>query len=247
MDNGLVRAYYVAQVLADRGMTDEYMDLAQWARDIDNLGGKLIESTKILYNLKDTFSRAVYVSKVEQNMIDEYKAKGGKNQDIDKIIHDVFEKYGQEVINSKTVREFRKKLGQMVREANRLLPKTIWDRIVQYRMWAMLSGPKTAVGNALSNLTSLGLYRMNSVNQAILESALKEVTVKNIDTNKTYKINQEDRNATLNRNKAMTKVNKEIANEVWQDLKSEIKSKYDTGAEVIPEIIKKNLKIESPS
>ncbi len=71
LENSIIRANYVGQVFADRGMFDEMYELAQWARDTDRQAGQIIESTKHLYDLKNTFSRAVYLAKAEQNMIDE--------------------------------------------------------------------------------------------------------------------------------------------------------------------------------
>ena len=247
LDNGLVRAYYTAQVLADRGLTDEYKELAQWARDIDNLGGKLVESTKILYGLEDSFSRAIYLEKVQQNLIDEYKIKYGKKSkiDIDQTINDIFSAYYNDIINAKTVREFRTALGALVRKANQAMPKTIWDRITQYRMWAMLSGSKTAVGNFVSNVASLGLYRMNSFNQAVLESAMKEIEIKRPDEVKTYKIEQSQRNATLNKDSKVSKKNRAIAKEVWKQIGEDVKSKYGEETEKIPDIVKKNILVKN--
>lgn len=243
LENSIIRANYVGQVLADRGMFNEMYELAQWARDTDRQAGQIIESTKHLHDLRSTFSRAVYMAKTEERMIDEY-SKYKRKTNVEEIINDVFKKYGEDVINSKTVREFRAGLSHITREIRRLMPKTLFDRLKQFRLWAMLSGAKSPVGNMESNLATLALYKMNNINQAILESALKDVTIKNVDGNKTYKINQEERNATLRKNKATSKYNRNIAKQEWQTLKKEIKSKYDLGTEDIPEIIKNNLKID---
>lgn len=247
LENGLVRAYYVSQALADRGMESEYMELAQWARDIDNLGGKLIESTKILYNLDSTFSKAVYLTQVEENLKSEYKErlKNKKGVDVEQTISEIFNEYANKIINSKTSREFRSAIGALTREVNRRMPKTIWDRIHQYRMLAMLSGTKTAVANFASNTFSLGLYRMNSMNQALLESAMQNVEIKSFDDKKTYRINQEDRNATLRKDSTATKRNRKLATEIWDSLGENEKTKYGIETEKIPDIIKNNLKIKN--
>ena len=247
LKNGLIRAYYVGQVLADRGMYEDMQEVAQWARDIDNLGGKLIESTKILYDLNNAFSRAVYLTKVQENVIDEYEAKFGKNKkaDIENTINEIFQTSFDKIINSKTSREFRQAIGNLVREANKAMPKTIWDRIFQYRMWSMLSGTKTAVSNFVSNTAMVGLYRWNNLNQAILESALKNVEVKRVDETKTYKIEQENRNATLKKDSEASKRNKRYAKEIWKQLGEDVKSKYGEETDKIPEIIRKNLKIKN--
>jgi hypothetical protein len=247
LQNGIVRAYYVSQVLADRDMQSEYMELAQWARDIGNLGGKLVESNKILYNLESTFARAVYLTKVEENLKDEYKQrlKGSKGAKVEQTISDLFNKYSNDIINSKTNREFRSAIGALAREVNRRMPKTIWDRITQYRMLAMLSGSKTIVSNAVSNIASVGLYRMNSVNQALLESALQDVTIKTVDDTKNFKINEEDRRATLKKDSKVSKRNRDIAKEVWKTLDKGNKTKYGIDPEKLPDVIKKNLKTEN--
>lgn len=247
LENGLVRAYYVSQALADRGMESEYMELAQWARDIDNLGGKLIESTKILYNLDSTFSKAVYLTQVEENLKSEYKEhlKNKKGVDVEQTISEIFNEYANKIINSKTSREFRSAIGALTREVNRRMPKTIWDRIHQYRMLAMLSGTKTAVSNFVSNTFSLGLYKMNSMNQALLESAMQNVEIKSFDDKKTYQIKQEDRNATLRKDSTATKRNRKLATEIWDSLGENEKTKYGIETEKIPDIIKNNLKIKN--
>ena len=247
LENGLVRAYYVSQALADRGMESEYMELAQWARDIDNLGGKLIESTKILYNLDSTFSKAVYLTQVEENLKSEYKErlKNKKGVDVEQTISEIFNEYANKIINSKTSREFRSAIGALTREVNRRMPKTIWDRIHQYRMLAMLSGTKTAVSNFVSNTFSLGLYKMNSMNQALLESAMQNVEIKSFDDKKTYQIKQEDRNATLRKDPTATKRNRKLATEIWDSLGENEKTKYGIETEKIPDIIKNNLKIKN--
>lgn len=247
LQNGIVRAYYVSQVLADRDMQSEYMEVAQWARDIGNLGGKLVESNKILYDLDSTFARAVYLTKVEENLKDEYKQrlKGSKGAKVEQTISELFNKHANDIINSKTNREFRSAIGALAREVNRRMPKTIWDRITQYRMLAMLSGSKTAISNAVSNLASIGLYRMNGINQALLESALNDVTIKTIDDTKTYKINQEDRRATLKKDSKVSKKNKEIARKVWESLDKGNETKYGIEPDKVPDIIKNNLKTQN--
>ena len=247
LQNGIVRAYYVSQVLADRDMQSEYMELAQWARDIGNLGGKLVESNKILYDLDSTFSKAVYLTQVEENLKSEYKErlKNKKGVDVEQTISEIFNEYANKIINSKTSREFRSAIGALTREVNRRMPKTIWDRIHQYRMLAMLSGTKTAVGNFVSNTFSLGLYRMNSMNQALLESAMQNVEIKSFDDKKTYQIKQEDRNATLRKDSTATKRNRKLATEIWDSLGENEKTKYGIETEKIPDIIKNNLKIKN--
>lgn len=247
LQNGIVRAYYVSQVLADRDMQSEYMELAQWARDIGNLGGKLVESNKILYDLDSTFSKAVYLTQVEENLKSEYKEhlKNKKGVDVEQTINEIFNEYANKIINSKTSREFRSAIGALTREVNRRMPKTIWDRIHQYRMLAMLSGAKTAVSNFVSNTFSLGLYKMNSMNQALLESAMQNVEIKSFDDKKTYRINQEDRNATLRKDSTATKRNRKLATEIWDSLGENEKTKYGIETEKIPDIIKNNLKIKN--
>ena len=247
LQNGIVRAYYVSQVLADRSMQSEYMELAQWARDIGNLGGKLVESNKILYDLDSTFSKAVYLTQVEENLKSEYKEhlKNKKGVDVEQTISEIFNEYANKIINSKTSREFRSAIGALTREVNRRMPKTIWDRIHQYRMLAMLSGTKTAVSNFVSNTFSLGLYKMNSMNQALLESAMQNVEIKSFDDKKTYQIKQEDRNATLRKDSTATKRNRKLATEIWDSLGENEKTKYGIETEKIPDIIKNNLKIKN--
>ena len=243
LNNGLIRAYYTSQVLADRGLKSEYMELVQWARDIDNLGGKLVESTKILYDLSDTFSRAVYLTTVQDNLVDEYKLKyGNKDVDVDKIINDIFQKSFDAITHSETIREFRKAVGNLAREVNRVMPKTIWDRITQYRMIAMLSGTKTAVSNFISNVFTTGLYRMKDFNQAAIEAAVQQITVREIDDVKQYGIKQGDRQTTFKLDKEATKRNKEAAKEIFDQLEEASKTKYGDDVEKIPDVIKKRLK-----
>ena len=245
LENPMIRSLYVGQVLADRGLYKEMYELAQWARDTDRLMGQAIESTKHLHDLDNSFARAVYVSSVQERLIDEYKVKYGKKAkiDIDQTINDLFQQYFDSVVNAKTRREFSQALGALVRKANAVMPKTIWDRITQYRMWSMLSGSKTAVGNFVSNVAALGLYKMNSFNQAIIESAVKEVNIKRVDETKTYKIDQSQRNATLNRDSKLSKKNQAIAKEVWKQMGEDVKSKYGEEVEKIPDIIKNNRKV----
>lgn len=240
LNNGVIRALTIGQVLADRGLYDEMHELAQWARDTDRLAGQLIESNKHLYQLDNEMSRSIYLTKVEQNLIDEYNAKFKRKSDIDieETVHKIFSDAFEATVKSKTVREFRNAVGALARQVNKAMPKTVWDRIRQYRMISMLSGPKTAVSNFVSNVATHGLYRMNNFNQAILEMAMKEVTVKNVDDTRKFTISDDQRNTTLRKNREVSKRNKRYADKIWEQIDKGAKSKYGDDVEKIPDIIK---------
>lgn len=191
----IAEATMLANEYFAKGDTNKYYDLVSDIAVAGTESGQVSQATSILQ--KSTPDGRVMSLQKQINKINNDN-KGKKNwQDITLDTEDI-----NAIKNSTNKKELDTAVNQAIANISAKLPKTIGNRVKEWRYLAMLGNPKTHIRNIVSNVAMKGVSKVKNIQAALFEDifrpqertkTLKRADKKTIDFVKQDAIDQKSR------------------------------------------------------